>query len=101
MFHQFNGRFGPTALVVSASNLLIAALFEFKSVVDEGCLGIMNMEGDLIQKVKLPAIGPEISGLFLSRETDEDLILLCTENSNRQSCHKLMIKIEKNKENSL
>lgn len=86
-------------MTVSTSNLLIASLFEFKSVVDEGCLGILNMEGDLIQKVKLSTIGPEISGLFLSRETDEDLIFLCTENSNRQSCHKLMIKIEKLKEN--
>lgn len=70
VFHQFNGRFGPTSLAVSASNLLIASLFEFKSVVDEGCLGILNMEGDLVQKVKLSTIGPEISGLFLSRETD-------------------------------
>jgi len=33
----------------------------------EGCLGILNMEGDLIQKVRLNTMGPEISGLFLSR----------------------------------
>jgi len=58
VFHQFNGRFGPTSLTVSASNLLVAALFEFKSVVNEGCLGILNMEGDLVQKVRLSTIGP-------------------------------------------
>jgi hypothetical protein len=58
VFHQFNGRFGPTSLCVSESNLLITALFEFKSVIDEGCLGILNMEGDLIQKVKLNTVGP-------------------------------------------
>lgn len=98
VFHQFNGRFGPTALCVSQSNFIITALFEFKSIMDEGCLGILNMEGELIDRIRLPSMGPEISGIFLSRETEEDLIILCTENSARQSCHKLMIKVEAQKE---
>jgi hypothetical protein len=45
VFHQFSGRFGPTALVVTASGLLITALFEFRGLAEEGCLGFLNEEG--------------------------------------------------------
>ena len=42
MFHQFNGRFGPTALAVTENNIIIAALFEFKNLSEEGCLAFLN-----------------------------------------------------------
>ena len=32
VFHQFNGRFGPTALTTTNTGIVIAALFEFKSL---------------------------------------------------------------------
>ena len=51
----------------------------------------------MLQRLKLPQCGPEISGLFLSRQTEEDVNLLVTENSGRQSCHKLIIKVDKGK----
>ena len=97
MFHQFNGRFGPTSLITTHSGILVAALFEFHNLVEEGCLGFLNSEGELLQKLKLPQCGPEISGLFLSRQTEEDLNLLVSENSGRQSCHKLIVKVDRGK----
>ena len=57
----------------------------------------MNEEGELLQRLKLPQCGPEISGLFLSRQTEEDINVLVTENSGRQSCHKLIIKVDTGK----
>jgi len=58
MFHQFNGRFGPTALTTTHNKLIIAALFEFKSLTEEGSLALLNEEGELLQKLKLPQCGP-------------------------------------------
>jgi len=45
---------------------------------EDGSLAFLNSEGELLQKLKLPHCGPEISGLFLSRQTEEDFNLLLT-----------------------
>ena len=43
VFHQFNGRFGPTALsVTSDSKNIITSLFEFNSLSNAGCIGILS-----------------------------------------------------------
>ena len=97
VFHQFSGRFGPTSIAVTAGGVIITALFDFRGLTEEGSLGFLNEEGEMLQKLKLPQCGPEISGLFLSRQTEEDVNVLVTENSGRQSCHKLIIKVDKGK----
>ena len=58
VFHQFHGRFGPTAIGVTNSNHIITALFEFNSLSETGCIGVLNQEGELLQKIKLPQCGP-------------------------------------------
>ena len=60
---------------------------------------MLNTQGDLKQKIKLPQCGPEISGLFISRENSDDMNILITENGMRSSCHRLMIKIDKEENN--
>ena len=97
VFHQFSGRFGPTSIAVTTSGVIITALFEFRGLAEEGSLGFLSEEGEMLQRLKLPQCGPEISGLFLSRQTEEDVNVLVTENSGRQSCHKLIIKVDKSK----
>ena len=42
LFHQFNGRYGPTALASTHNNLLVAALFEFRTLSEDGCLAFLN-----------------------------------------------------------
>ena len=78
VFHQFSGRFGPTSLLVTSSGVIITSLFEFRGLSEEGCLGFLNEDGELLQRLKLPQCGPEISGLFLSRQTEEDVNILVT-----------------------
>jgi hypothetical protein len=58
VFHQFSGRFGPTSIVVTAQGLIITALFEFRGLAEEGSLGYLNEEGELLQRLKLPQCGP-------------------------------------------
>ena len=47
VFHQFNGRFGPTAISVSSEGYILTSLFEFNNIAENGCIGILNKEGEL------------------------------------------------------
>ena len=47
-----------------------------------------------MEKLRLSDCGPEISGLFLAKQTGEDIMLLVTENSVKQSCYRLMLKVD-------
>jgi sugar lactone lactonase YvrE len=58
VFHQFSGRFGPTSIVATAQGLIITGLFEFRGLAEEGSLGFLNEEGELLQRLKLPQFGP-------------------------------------------
>jgi hypothetical protein len=58
VFHQFQGRFGPTALAVTLTGNIIVSLFEFNFLATSGCIAILNSQGDLTQKIKLSQYGP-------------------------------------------
>jgi len=45
VYHQFVGRFGPMALVVSQSDLLYVSRFEFAHLTDIGIISVLNPQG--------------------------------------------------------
>ena len=45
IFHQFDGRYGPTSLAVTNEGYIIVALFEFNTLTENGCLVVLNKEG--------------------------------------------------------
>lgn len=42
VYHQFTGRFGPTAIAISQSDLLYVARFEFAQISEEGQISVIN-----------------------------------------------------------
>ncbi|CAK79056.1 unnamed protein product (macronuclear) [Paramecium tetraurelia] len=81
VYHQFSGRFGPTALVISQSDFLYVARFEF-SVGNEnemGLISVLNPQGQLLENILIPG-SPEITGMCFSLIKPTNLYL--TDNSN-------------------
>lgn len=66
VYHQFSGRFGPMALVVSQSDLLYAARFEFGHITDIGIISVLNPQGQVIENLVING-APEISGMCFSQ----------------------------------
>ncbi|CAJ1382037.1 unnamed protein product [Effrenium voratum] len=64
VFCQLSGRFGPTALAVSAAGDLYVAHFDFADNVDTGRVVVLNPEGEVKGVISIP--GPEITGLCIS-----------------------------------
>ena len=61
VFHQFSGRMGPSAISFYNSFYYVS-LFEFNDIDNKGMLAVLNEEGDLVEKIRLPT-GAEITGL--------------------------------------
>jgi sugar lactone lactonase YvrE len=75
VFHQFTGRFGPTALCSDPQrNLLYVARFELPEVTERGLISVLHCRtGELVRDIECP--GPEVSGLALS--PDGSFLVVC------------------------
>ena len=78
VFHQFAGRFGPTALAMHPDGRLFVARFDFTETSKHGVISVLNGDG-LIEEELQVSDCPEITGLFFSKVQDE--ILYATESS--------------------
>lgn len=76
VFHQFSGRFGPTAVCVSSQGDIFVAHFDFADNADNGRVVVIDSEGEVSAIMSVP--GPEITGLCL---TPDERYLLITEGS--------------------
>jgi sugar lactone lactonase YvrE len=47
VFHQFSGRFGPTAIAVDPNGSIYCARFDFTDVSEEGIITILNEKGEV------------------------------------------------------
>ncbi|CAE7363029.1 drp35 [Symbiodinium sp. KB8] len=64
VFAQLSGRFGPTALAVSAAGDVYVAHFDFADNAETGRVVVLNPEGEVTAAISVP--GPEITGLCIS-----------------------------------
>jgi hypothetical protein len=69
IFHQFSGRFGPSAIFGYNSKFYIA-LYEFSELATTGIIAVLNSSGDMIEKLSVET-GSEISGLYIYEESNE------------------------------
>eukprot|EP00825_Cyclidium_porcatum_P023742 TRINITY_DN2629_c0_g1_i5.p1 TRINITY_DN2629_c0_g1~~TRINITY_DN2629_c0_g1_i5.p1 ORF type:complete len:227 (+),score=29.54 TRINITY_DN2629_c0_g1_i5:269-949(+) len=85
---QFSGKFGPISCAVSQSDLLYVARFEFSTISDEGCISVVNTQGEI--KLNIPITGaPEITGITFSNQKNN--ILYMTENSSQPQCIRVLV----------
>lgn len=80
VFHQFNGRFGPTALAVDGEGLLYVARFDFSDVNPDGLITVLNPSGEVDHELVLPGCA-ELTGLFFSK-TQTDILYATESTSN-------------------
>ena len=78
VFHQFSGRFGPTALAMHPDGRLFVARFDFTQSSKHGLISILDPEGNLVEELSV-SDSPELTGLFFSKIQDD--ILYATESS--------------------
>jgi sugar lactone lactonase YvrE len=64
VFFQMAGRFGPTALTVSAGGDLFVAHFDFAENTETGRIVVINPDGEVTGDISVP--GPEITGLCIT-----------------------------------
>lgn len=76
VFHQLSGRFGPTALAMSAAGHLFVAHFDFAENTETGRIVVLNLDGEVTGYISVP--GPEITGLAI---TPDQRHLIITERS--------------------
>ena len=78
VYHQFSGRFGPTALAMHPDGRLYVARFDFTECSKNGLITVLNAEGAIDEELTLNDC-PEITGLFFSKMQED--ILYATESS--------------------
>jgi sugar lactone lactonase YvrE len=80
VFHQFSGRFGPTALAIHPQEgKLYVARFDFTQSSKNGLISILDPnEGNIVEELNV-SDSPEITGLFFSKVQDD--ILYATEST--------------------
>jgi DNA-binding beta-propeller fold protein YncE len=80
VFHQFSGRFGPTALAINPQDgKLYVARFDFTQSSKNGLISILDPnEGNIVEELNV-SDSPEITGLFFSKVQDD--ILYATEST--------------------
>lgn len=80
VFHQFSGRFGPTALAIHPQDgKLYVARFDFTQSSKNGLISILDPnEGNIVEELNV-SDSPEITGLFFSKVQDD--ILYATEST--------------------
>jgi hypothetical protein len=52
IFHQFSGRFGPSAIFGYNSQFYVT-LFEFNDINSTGMIAVLNSGGDIIQRLSI------------------------------------------------
>jgi hypothetical protein len=52
VFHQFSGRFGPSAIFGYNSQFYVS-LFEFNDINSTGMIAVLNIGGDVIQRLSI------------------------------------------------
>ena len=77
VFHQFSGRFGPTALAVSPEGKLYVARYDFKEGSQNGIISIITPEGEVEEELVLNE-HPNLTGLYFSKVQD-DILYATTE----------------------
>lgn len=78
VFHQFQGRLGPTALAVARDGNLYVARYDFTECSKNGIISILNETGELQEELVVHDCS-EITGLFFSKMQED--ILYATESS--------------------
>ena len=78
VFHQFEGRLGPTAIAVDAQGAVYVARFDFTECSKDGIISILAESGELQEELIVNDCS-EITGLFFSKVQDD--ILYATESS--------------------
>lgn len=78
VFHQFAGRFGPTALAMHQDGRLFVARFDFTESSKHGVISVLNQDGQIEEELQLLEC-PEITGLYFSKVQED--ILYATESS--------------------
>jgi len=79
VYHQFSGRFGPSALAVDPrSGVLYVGRYELRHLGGGGVVSVVHPERGHVRDIAVP--GPEVSGLCLSADGAE---LYVTEESTR------------------
>jgi hypothetical protein len=52
VFHQFSGRFGPSAIFGYNSQFYVA-LYEFNDIASTGAIAVLNIAGDITQRLSI------------------------------------------------
>jgi len=92
VFHQFSGRFGPTAIAISnLDENIYVARFEFSSNEKDGLVSVLNSYGQQVSEIHIP-YAPEITGIGFSSLKPN--VLYITENSNTPTCIKVLVQNE-------
>ena len=78
VFHQFQGRLGPTALAVSPQGQVYVSRFDFTEVNKNGLISILSDTGELEEELVVHDCA-ELTGLFFSKVQED--ILYATESS--------------------
>lgn len=74
IFHQFNGRLGPTAISIDEMGNIYVARYEFQNAEKDvdGLISILNKEGYIVGELVLPKL-PEITGMCISSTKKDSL----------------------------
>lgn len=91
VFHQFSGRYGPTAIAVHSSGNIYIAHYEFTQIMTDGEIVVLSPKGEMIGKVMIPDY-PEIMGMHFSKQKTD--IMYVTENSLSPTCLRVLINNE-------
>mmetsp|Transcript_7103 Transcript_7103/g.11976 ORF Transcript_7103/g.11976 Transcript_7103/m.11976 type:complete len:119 (-) Transcript_7103:61-417(-) len=78
VFHQFSGRFGPSALAMHPDGRLFVARYDFTESSKNGVISVLNHDGVVEEELQVNDC-PEITGLFFSKVQED--ILYATESS--------------------
>lgn len=75
IFHQFNGRMGPTAIAVDALGNIYVARYDYQSKENDidGVISVLNKDGSLVGELILPKL-PEITGMCIPSDKKADTL---------------------------
>lgn len=74
VFHQFNGRLGPTAITMDILGNIYVSRYEYQNKDKEvdGLISVLNREGALVGELIVPKL-PEITGLCICASKKDSL----------------------------
>ena len=76
VFHQFMGRFGPSAIHCHNAKFYVS-LYEFNDLGGNGLIAVLNQNGEVTERLALET-GGEISGvcIYEEEESEEEFMLI-------------------------